>query len=60
MITAEDKLREVERELKLRRRFYPHWIEIGKIDASDARRQIEILEAIAEDYEWQAKSERLL
>ncbi len=60
MFTAEDKLREVERELKLRRRFYPHWIEIGRIDASDARRRIEIMEAIADDYEKQAQGERLL
>jgi hypothetical protein len=60
MFTAEDKLREIERELKLRQRLYPHWIETGKIAAGDARRRIDILEAIAEDYEWQAKSERLL
>jgi hypothetical protein len=60
VITAEDKLREVERELKLRRRLYPHWIEIGKIDASDAKRRIEVMQAIAADYEKQAQSERLL
>ena len=60
MFTAEDKLREIERELKLRRRLYPHWIEIGKIDASDAKRQIEIMAAIAADYEKQAQTERLL
>ncbi len=60
MFTAEDKLKEITRELKLRRRFYPHWIATGKLDEHDARRQIEIMEAIAEDYEWQAKSERLL
>jgi hypothetical protein len=47
MFTTEDKLREVERELKMRRRLYPHWIEIGKIDASDAKRRIDILAAIA-------------
>jgi hypothetical protein len=60
MFTAEDKLREIERELKLRRRLYPHWIEIGKIEAGDAKRRIEVMQAIADDYERQAKSERLL
>lgn len=60
MIAAEDKLREIERELKLRRRLYPHWIEIGKIEAGDAKRQIDILVEIADDYEKQAQSERLL
>jgi hypothetical protein len=60
VIAAEDKLREIERELKLRRRLYPHWIEIGKIEAGDAKRQIDILVEIADDYEKQAQSERLL
>jgi hypothetical protein len=60
VIAAEDKLREVERELKLRRRLYPHWIEIGKIEAGDAKRRIEVMQAIADDYEKQAQSERLL
>jgi hypothetical protein len=60
VIAAEDKLREIERELKLRRRLYPHWIEIGKIEAGDAKRQIDILVEIADDYEKQAQTERLL
>jgi hypothetical protein len=60
VITAEDKLREIERELKLRRRLYPHWIEIGKIEAGDAKRRIDILVEIAADYEKQAQGERLL
>jgi len=60
MFTAEDKLREIERELKLRRRLYPQWIATGKLDEHDARRQIDILQAIADDYEKQAQKERLL
>jgi hypothetical protein len=60
VIAAEDKLREIERELKLRRRLYPHWIEIGKIEAGDAKRRIEVMQAIADDYEKQAQTERLL
>jgi hypothetical protein len=60
VIAAEDKLREIERELKLRRRLYPHWIEIGKIEAGEAKRRIEVMQAIADDYEKQAQTERLL
>jgi hypothetical protein len=60
MITTEDKLREVERELKMRRRLYPQWIARGQIDESDAKRRIEVMQAIADDYEKQAQKERLL
>ncbi len=59
VITAEDKLKEIMRELKLRRRLYPHWIATGKLDEHDARR-IDILVEIAADYEKQAQGERLL
>lgn len=60
MFTAEDKLKEIMREMKLRRRLYPQWIEVGKIDASDARRRIEIMAEIALEYEALAQKERLL
>ena len=60
MFTAEEKYQEVMRELKLRRRLYPHWVEIGKLDASDAKRRIDVLQAIAADYEEQTQKERLL
>lgn len=48
--TDEDKFRCAERELKLRRRAYPRWVELGKMDAKVAEREIAIMEAIAEDY----------
>lgn len=49
-ITDLDKLAEIRRELKLRRRHYPKWIQQGKIDASHAARQVSIMAAIEFDY----------
>ena len=58
VITAEDKLKEIMRELKLRQRLYPSWIATGKLDERDARRQIAVLMEIASDYVKQTQSER--
>jgi hypothetical protein len=48
--TVTEKLAELEREIALRERVYPQWIQFGKMSASKARRQIDILRAIARDY----------
>lgn len=58
--TAEQKHREIVRELKLRQRVYPRWVEAGKLSMNDARRQIEIMTEIAQDYEKLSLQERLL
>lgn len=50
-ITNVDKRRECERELAMRRRVYPRWVETGKMKKHDADRQIAIMEAIAADYQ---------
>jgi hypothetical protein len=55
--TAAEKHREALRELAMRRRLYPHWIEKGTITAKDAAQRIAIMEAIVADYKQQ---ERLL
>lgn len=57
--TAQDKLATVEREVKYRKRVYPRLIASGQISADFARRQIETMEAIAEDYRDQVKDEDL-
>jgi hypothetical protein len=46
-ISREDMLREVERELTLRRRVYPAWVSAGRIKLDRAERQIAVLEAVA-------------
>ncbi len=50
MFTAEEKYQEIMRELKLRVRLYPHWVEIGNISAPEAKRRIDILAQVAADY----------
>lgn len=49
--TAAEKRAEVQRELGMRRGFYPRQVAAGKLDKADADRRIAILEAIARDYE---------
>lgn len=55
--TAADKLREIERELKMRRQVYPG----NSGTMSKAReRQLAIMEAIRDDYTKLVAAERLL
>jgi disulfide oxidoreductase YuzD len=48
--SAEAKREAVLREIKQRERVYPRLVADGKITADFARRQIAIMESIAEDY----------
>ena len=50
MITTADKLHCVERELGYRRRVYDRLVCRGKMTELHARREIALMEAIAEDY----------
>lgn len=36
---------ELQREIGLRKRVYPRWVELGKVNAADAERRIAILES---------------
>jgi predicted deacetylase len=58
--TAEEKHREALRELAMRKRLYPWWIEKGVMTAADAARKIAIMAAITEDYAQAAQQELLL
>jgi hypothetical protein len=44
------KLLCLERELRMRRRVYPRWVELGKMKMRDAEHEIKTMEAIADDY----------
>jgi hypothetical protein len=64
--TNGEKLVAVRRELQLRNRLYPRWVEDQRIMAADAEWQISVFEAIVRDYERlyeadeiKAKGERL-
>lgn len=49
-ITDQDKLACAERELKMRHKVYPNRIRHGRMQPSEADREIEIMEAIIADY----------
>jgi hypothetical protein len=50
VITAKDKLACAERELAFRFRVYDRQIVRGKMSPNEARREIELMSAIVEDY----------
>jgi hypothetical protein len=57
---AKTKLAAVEREIKMRRRVYPRFVENGTMTDGFAAAQISVFEAIAEDYREQEKKEQLI
>lgn len=50
-ITAKDKIRCLKREVALRERAYPRWVESGRMKAAEADREIAVLKAVLHDYE---------
>jgi hypothetical protein len=49
--TAREKLAEIEREIAMRKRVYPGLIAKGALTLVKANRQIEVMRAIAQDYQ---------
>lgn len=49
-VTPKEKLACAARELALRRRAYPRFIEVGKMTPHEAQHEIRVMEAIVEDY----------
>jgi hypothetical protein len=49
-MTDEQKLKEIEREVAMRRNVYPRWITAGKISEHTANFRIAVLESVAGDY----------
>lgn len=54
MVTAKDKLACARRELAMRRKAYPNWIQQRRMTQVDADREIEIMAAIVADYQREA------
>jgi hypothetical protein len=50
MITTQDKLKCVERELRYRHRVYGRLVERGKMSEPQRHQEIKIMEAILDDY----------
>jgi hypothetical protein len=57
IITTADKLACAKRELAMRQRVYPQWVEKNRMSASKAAHEIACMEAITADYEWQLAEE---
>jgi hypothetical protein len=53
------KIKELQRELAVRRNFYPRIIASGKLDKAEAAYRLEVLEAILADYKLKLKQEPL-
>lgn len=49
-ITHDDKRACIEREIKMRRRLYPRWVEKGTMTQAQADKEIAVMEAILADY----------
>ncbi len=51
MISDREKLACARRELAMRRRVYPRWVEAGRMTREEAEREIAVMDAIVADYE---------
>ncbi len=51
IITDEDKLECAKRELSMRRRLFPKWVEQDRLSAGKAAHEIACMEGIVRDYE---------
>lgn len=58
--TAEQKRDCALRELKMRERVYPRWVENNRMSKAKAREEIDMMREIADDYDSQARGTRLL
>jgi hypothetical protein len=59
-MTNQKKLDAVRREIKMREYVYPRRIEAGLMTPVEAAREINVMKAIAADYEERVAGERLL
>jgi len=48
--TIDDKIREIRRELAMRKNLYPKWVASGRMKLDHADRLIAIMQAIHDDY----------
>jgi hypothetical protein len=60
MITTEDKLNCIQRELRLRQRVYPRLINNGKMSEQQAEHELLVMQAVLQDYQAVASQELLL
>lgn len=58
--TTDDMVKELDREVALRQRVYPRWVESGKMKPLEARRRIALLQAVRERLRKDLEGERLI
>lgn len=56
--SATDKRKCIQRELAMRLRVYPGWVDAKRMEPLQAKREIALMEAILEDYKAQEKRDR--
>ena len=54
-VTRADKRACLEREIRMRRRVYPRFVQSGKLTQAEADREIDVMEAILADYRDQGR-----
>ncbi len=59
-MTNDEKLKCLEREIKMRERVYPRWVEEGRMSQKFADRELASMREIADDYRATAEKERLI
>lgn len=57
IITTNEKIKEIERELKMRQEVFSRMVLQGKLSQSIADKRIKIMEEILKDYKEKAKQE---
>jgi hypothetical protein len=60
ILTTTDKLKCAERELAMRKRVYPRWVELNRISAGKSAHEIACMESIVEDYRALVQKDQLL
>lgn len=57
MSTTEEKMKEIQRELNMRKRVFPVWVLQGRITQQVADKRIKIMEDVFEDYKIKKEQE---
>ena len=60
MITIDEQIKAVEREISMRRRVYPRWVENKRMSREKADKEIATMEAVLETLKEVQKQSRLL
>lgn len=57
-ISIDQIIREVRRELNMRKSVYPKWVQAGKLKQIDADHRIAVMQKILDDYEAKSAQDK--